>query len=302
MLTMAAPDSSPTPPPPVDACDVVVTDPPPPYPSRERRSRTIRSSRGRSGRILTSHANHDVRISSYVDENTAEREPDESTPILSTRPRSHSYTSTMSAAPSLARTVFSIFEFESDDGVSLHDGQEDRQLLSLGNENGSLQSSQNRSFSAAPLKRYFRPLIRKSYYAALFHLVVVNFPYALAAWVYLFIFTVVRYYPAGSNHTQKLNFFFQKTGTTLLVLLPLGAVLCFFDLLGARIFARGELCLQTQFHSPLLLYPTPYPPRPIFTRYRQPTTVELETGRPPLTRCGMVRERSFYKNTYAMVS
>ena len=85
-------------------------------------------------------------------------------------------------------------------------------------------------------------------------------------------------------------------------MLPLGAVLCFFDLLGARAFARGELFLQTQFHSPLLLYPTPYPPRPIFTRHREPTTVELETGRPPLTRGGMVRERSFYKNTYAMVS
>jgi hypothetical protein len=83
--------------------------------------------------------------------------------------------------------------------------------------------------------------------------------------------------------------------------LPLGAVLCFFDLLGARVFARGELFLQTQFHSPLLVYPTPYPPRPIFTRYREPTTVELETGRPLSTRSGMVRERSFYKNTYAMV-
>ena len=86
------------------------------------------------------------------------------------------------------------------------------------------------------------------------------------------------------------------------MLLPLGAVLCFFDLLGARAFARGELFLQTQFHSPLLLYPTPYPPRPIFTRHREPTTIELETGQPPLTRGGMVRERSFYKNTYAMVS
>ena len=85
-------------------------------------------------------------------------------------------------------------------------------------------------------------------------------------------------------------------------MLPLGAVLCFFDLLGARAFARGELFLQTQFHSPLLLYPTPHPPRPIFTRHREPTTVELETGRPPLTRGGLVRERSFYKNTYAMVS
>ena len=193
---MAAPDPSPTPPPPVDACDVVITDPPPPYPSRERRQRTARSSRGRSGRIqTTSHANDNVRpgiSSSYVEENTATREPDETTPILSTRPRSHSHTSTT------AHAVFSLFqsELDDDDEVYLHDGAEDRQLLSSGNDNGSLQSSHNShstgsSFSAA-LKRYFRPLIRKSYYAALFHLMVVNFPYALAAWVYLFIFTVVR--------------------------------------------------------------------------------------------------------------
>ena len=85
-------------------------------------------------------------------------------------------------------------------------------------------------------------------------------------------------------------------------MLPLGAALCFFDLLGARVFARGEIFLQTQFHAPLLLYPTPYPPRPIFTRYREPTSNELETGQPSLTRYGMVGERSFYKNTYAMVS
>ena len=201
---MAAPDP-PTPPPPVDACDVVITDPPPPYPSRERRSRLVRSSRGRSGRIQTSHANHDVRISSYGDENATAREPDETTPILSNRPRSHSHTSTMSAAPSLAHTVFSLFQFESNDEVSLHDGADDGQLLSLGNDNGSLQSSQSHStgFFSAGLKRYFRPLIRKSYYAALFHLMVVNFPYALAAWVYLFLFTVVRCYLACSNRNPR---------------------------------------------------------------------------------------------------
>jgi len=104
------------------------------------------------------------------------------------------------------------------------------------------------------------------------------------------------------DQTQMLIIFFKKTGITLLVILPLGAVLCFFDLLGARAFSRGELALQTRFHSPLLVHPTPYPPRPIFTRYREPTTAELETGRPLLTRNGMVCERSFYKNTYAMVS
>ena len=102
-----------------------------------------------------------------------------------------------------------------------------------------------------------------------------------------------------------------QAGTTLLIALPLGAVLCFLDLLGARAFARGEagpscfiaaivlkrvfqLALQSRFHSPLA-YPPPYPPRPIFTRSRPPTPTELELG---LT---VVPEASFYKNTYAMV-
>ena len=214
---MAAPDSSPTPPPLPDACDVVTTDPPPPYPSRERRSRIVRSSRGRSGR------NQEVRISSYVDENAAESEPNETTPILSTRPRSNSHTSTMSAAPSLAHTVFSFFQFESDDGVYLYDGAEDRQLLSLGNDGGSLLSSQSHSpdfFSRAGLKRYFRPLVRKSYYAALFHLMVVNFPYALAAWVYLFVFTVVRCYPAGSNYSPNAYFLSKRQEPPFLLCYP----------------------------------------------------------------------------------
>ncbi|KAJ7860325.1 hypothetical protein B0H13DRAFT_1901024 [Mycena leptocephala] len=49
--------------------------------------------------------------------------------------------------------------------------------------------------------------------------------------------------------------------------LPLGALLCFFNLLGVP----------------------PYPPRPIFTRMREP----LVAGVP-------VPETSFYKNAYAM--
>lgn len=206
LTPMAATVASPTPPPPpVDACDVAIFDPPPPYPSRERRSGTVRPSRGRCGRI---QRNHDVRIP-YVDENTAARESDETTPILSTRPRTYSHTSTISAVPSLAHTVFSLFQFESDDGVYLHDGAEDRRVLTTLNDGGSLSVPPSLStgfFSSAALKRYFRPLIRKSYYAALFHLMVVNFPYALAAWVYLFVFTVVRCYLAGSNHNLMLIF------------------------------------------------------------------------------------------------
>jgi len=114
----------------------------------------------------------------------------------------------------------------------------------------------------------------KVYYMALFHLLVLNFPYALAAWLYLFVFTL--------------------TGTTLMIALPLGTVLCFFDLLGARAFARGELALQSTFHRPLA-YPAPYPPRPIFTRLRQPTPSEIEAGLDTTT-----YETSFYKNAYSM--
>ena len=80
-----------------------------------------------------------------------------------------------------------------------------------------------------------------------------------------------------------------------MVALPLGAILCFFDLLAARIFARGELTIQCRFHHPLS-HTSPQPSRPIFTRYRQPTVSEVESGRR-----AFVRETSFYRNTYAMV-
>ena len=43
----------------------------------------------------------------------------------------------------------------------------------------------------ARTKRYFRPMGRKAYYFAVFHLLVVNFPFALLAWLYLFVFTLV---------------------------------------------------------------------------------------------------------------
>lgn len=83
--------------------------------------------------------------------------------------------------------------------------------------------------------------------------------------------------------------------------LPLGAVLCFFDLLGARAFSRGELALQRRFHAPLSIHRAPYHPHPIFTRYREPTTEELESSHRHPVRNGLIRENSFYKNTYAMV-
>ncbi|KAK0194865.1 hypothetical protein F5146DRAFT_1219739 [Armillaria mellea] len=107
---------------------------------------------------------------------------------------------------------------------------------------------------------YFRPLRKKVYYMSLFHLAVINFPYALLTWVFLFVFTLL--------------------GTTLLVALPLGLLLCFIDLLVARVLARGELYLQTKFHFP------------------QTSLQDLEST--PLTASILLDETSFYKNTYAM--
>jgi len=112
---------------------------------------------------------------------------------------------------------------------------------------------------------------RRAYYSAVFHLLVVNFPFAVLAWVYLFVFTL--------------------TGTTLLVVLPLGALLCFLDLLGARAFSRAELALQSTFHGPLVS--APYPPRPIFYRL-QDVRFDAESA------ASQEYDNSFYRNAYVM--
>ncbi|KAJ7751568.1 hypothetical protein B0H14DRAFT_2981160 [Mycena olivaceomarginata] len=206
-------------------------DPPPPYPSQGRRSR-----RPNRRHIQTSLHGQIAPVSSLE-----EGGPDapENAPFLTgrrvvTRPRSESHTSvfsSVSVAPSLAQTVASLFRAYEDD------------------EDFPEVHTRPEGFrSVRTWRRYFRPLGRRVYYRSLFHLYFINFPFALAAFLFAVIFTV--------------------TGTTLLVALPLGALLCFFNLLGVRTFSRGELALQTKFHTPLA-YPAPYPPRPIFTRTRE---------------------------------
>ncbi|KIM45587.1 hypothetical protein M413DRAFT_442252 [Hebeloma cylindrosporum] len=273
------------PPPPTNGVDdAAITDPPPPYPSRERRTRVPRASRHGHTTIQTSQhsgdtiSEHEARISPYTDEGYDE--PNETTPFLTARaahtqhhhqrPRSHSHTSTISASPSLAHTFTGT------------QGGEEPLLSGIDAGSGGRPTHSHGFCTRAAWRRYFRPLGILSYYKAFFHLLVLNFLYGLAAWIYLFVLTV--------------------TGTTLLVALPLGAVLCFFDLLGARAFSRGELALQRQFHAPLSIHRGPYHPHPIFTRYREPTPEELESSHQhhPPTRNGLVRENSFYKNTYTM--
>ncbi|KAH8107673.1 hypothetical protein BXZ70DRAFT_1003120 [Cristinia sonorae] len=209
------------------------------------------------------------------------------------RPRTLSMTSTLhsvvSAAPSFAQTVMSAFHPDLDDDLDsdcLEDSrlppppaedEQERLIYEIDieeDDQAPLLSEHSRPVRRKPwLHKYLRPVFRRAYYSALFHLLIVNFPYALAAWVYLFVFTL--------------------SGTTTLMALPVGAMLCFLDLLGARAFARGELSIQTTYHGPLA-YPAPYPPHPIFTRVRAPTAEEAETG------VDIVYERSFYRNAYAM--
>ena len=50
--------------------------------------------------------------------------------------------------------------------------------------------------------------------------------------------------PSLDRFAEYLSF---QAGTTLLMALPLGAVLCFFNLLGARAFARGEVLVHLLF-------------------------------------------------------
>lgn len=213
-------------------CDEpALIDPPPPYPSHSRRgtrtARSIRAQRIQTSQLSSndSHSDHETTspqvylihgpFSDDHDNSAGGDAATETTPFLSSstspriiaarrltgRPRSFSHTSTVSVAPSLAQTVFSLFrtEDESDFGDVVVDGSTGRLLLSLDeNDSGGLSDISPRHrdsggfFSLGAWGRYFSPLGHGVYYQSLFHLMVVNFPYALAAWVYLFIFTVVR--------------------------------------------------------------------------------------------------------------
>lgn len=142
------------------------------------------------------------------------------------RRRTLSLTSTLrsnvSLAPSFAHTVFSAFHPERDADIDPEcradfGEDEDHEHEELGPESDSPAArdydQQQRTLAAdlsgyahrsthrtqyqqlSLLQRwrmYFRPFGRRSYYSAAFHLVVLNFPYALVAWLFIFVFTLVR--------------------------------------------------------------------------------------------------------------
>ena len=112
----------------------------------------------------------------------------------------------MSTAPSLAQTVLSLFQAE--DEMSVGEDGYDAPSPLLGGEAGRVGGQRHKRglLSLATWRRYFKPLTVKAYYKSLFHLVVLNFPYALAAWVYLFVFTVVRLHFCSVVIQQTLTY------------------------------------------------------------------------------------------------
>lgn len=131
------------------------------------------------------------------------------------RTRTLSISSGTSLAPSFAQTVLSALHPDRDydlDPDDAHEGTSDSEEDVMHPEPHTLRRNhdayQSQPFASrqSPLshgtsrqtqlgrwRRYFRPLTRRAYYSAMFHLLIVNFPYALAAWVYLFVFTLVSH-------------------------------------------------------------------------------------------------------------
>jgi len=187
---------------PTDELLPINDDPPPPYPVNSR-TRRVRASRRAGQHVQLSssdsqcgdydtftHASGSGRPLTVF---TADGEPSETTPFLSSSPQVHvlrprslshgSIMSSVSAAPSLAQTLTSIFYVDDE-------GDGDAELL---HEHSSSPSAENGiGHSRRRWKAYWRPAGKLAYWKSLFHLAVLNFPYALAAWIYLFVFTVVR--------------------------------------------------------------------------------------------------------------
>ncbi|KAJ1304783.1 hypothetical protein OPQ81_005919 [Rhizoctonia solani] len=217
--------------------------PPPPYSEEPRRSRrpTI------------------VYTDSEDEDEYGHNDAEEGTPLLRDHPRQRSRAASYSTMAS-------------------HTGVDFISLL-LGTQPSATADPVPRSFREHRAK-YFVPLRRRVYWRALAHLAVVNFPFALAAWVLLFCGVVL--------------------GTTLLITLPFGVVFWFLTLFLSRSFARAELHLQSKFHRPLRVAP-PDPPRPIFYRLRPPEDIERALVEPGTeVDVDPTIETSFLKNSYSM--
>lgn len=176
------PTPAPTPPPSSLLISVpTLSDPPPPYPTRERRARagTTRSMR----RLAQISSDSSLTAPAYTDHDTVSptENDTEETPLLSPRRRQRTIShSTVASTHSLAHTVFSLFQTEAE-------GAELPPSVGLPPSQTALDKTVMHR-----LRRYFRPMRKGTYYKALFHLMVINFPFALLAFVLLFVGTLVR--------------------------------------------------------------------------------------------------------------
>ena len=186
--------------------NVVPNDPPPPYPSRDRRQRrrrpTVELSSADSDDFSfptsphhTPHHHHHYHHPSH--------HPDETTPLLGVssptrRPRATSLSSATSLSPSLAQTVVSAFcidlDLDAEDAEETSSHGPPAMMGTLPDDHLPHATGVVRRRARgwrARWRHYFRPIGRRAYWSALLHLLVFNFPYALLAWVYLFVFTLV---------------------------------------------------------------------------------------------------------------
>jgi hypothetical protein len=193
-----------------------LTEPPPPYTTGHRRSRRSRRTAARvpsdsaadCGVPTRTHPPQRIRhghigLDASDDDSATESTPLLLTPSLGRRQRtvSHSSTvrSTLSGSPSFAQTLVSAFQPELDSDIDrniLFPAHDERRHLCRRREvsessTGGLDQHAESIGMGGRIKRYFRPMSRRAYYSAAFHLLVVNFPFALLAWVYLFVFTLV---------------------------------------------------------------------------------------------------------------
>lgn len=157
------------------------------------------------------------------DEATTENTPLLSTPLLRRRQRTVSHSSTvrsnMSGSPSFAQTLISAFQPELDHDIDSNidsPAQDERRHLCRRREvsESTVEGQDQHAESLglwARIERYFRPMGRRAYYSAVFHLLVLNFPFALLAWVYLFVFTLVGQ-PFAYLLFNVFIFFFDRLG------------------------------------------------------------------------------------------
>ena len=179
-------------------------EPPPSYAEAGRRTRPSRLHRAHARLQAQAHANQPEQERPPLVDYDEDPTVSEHTPLLQAGvtaqygptslegvSRAHSFASTVSGVPTLGRNVAALFQ--GDDVMDVEDILSEGPLVTADEELASIRSSRRaRCLSLTAWRLYFRPISRKSYYKALFHLLVINLPYALAAWVYLFIFTVVR--------------------------------------------------------------------------------------------------------------